>query len=155
MGTSATFSAPSGIAYDSANTRLVISDPGSNQVRTLSLMTTSTTTLAGIGFAGSTNGLATTAARFNNPASLYSTGAVVYVADYVSLFFSCSLQAHSCSFFRVTILFVTSLAVLVNLVRLAPCPACFLLLALLDLRVEKTRLPLCSFECLLCSLICS
>ncbi len=78
-GSSARFTCPTGIAYD--GTYLWIADSGDHTIRQLTLSTASVATFAGTaGTPGIANGTGT-AASFNGPTGIISTGPNLYVAD--------------------------------------------------------------------------
>jgi len=76
-GTSATFSAPYGIATD--GTDLYVSD--GNRIRKITISTTAVLTIAGSGTSGSANNATGTSATFNAPRGLAVSSGTIYVAD--------------------------------------------------------------------------
>ena len=80
-GTSALFSSPLGITYDSGNYLLFIGDTTYSTIRRFSVITGAVTTVAGVGLSsGNVDGTGS-AARFNQPQGLSYYNGVLYVAD--------------------------------------------------------------------------
>lgn len=80
-GTSASFNNPAGIALDSSELNVLVSDTFNHTIRTITTGGGVVTTYAGLAnTSGNANGLST-AARFNFPSGIASTGSIVYVLD--------------------------------------------------------------------------
>jgi hypothetical protein len=78
-GTSAGFNSPIGITTDGTN--LYVAEYGANNIRKIVIDNGTVTTLAGTGFAGSTDNTTGTSASFNRPIGITTDGTNLYVAD--------------------------------------------------------------------------
>ena len=82
IGTSASFSIPTGVSIDSTAGIVYVADKSNNMIRAITVSTGAVSTLAGSATAGSSNGVGTSAS-FNGPwgVLVYPAAGVVYVAD--------------------------------------------------------------------------